>query len=74
MKSRKMAAATAAALWQAAASIAGILSLLPALQLAVAGSVESSWRHGVELQRAAGFGVMMNFWEAHARNAKAPVH
>jgi hypothetical protein len=38
---------------QAFASIANRLNPHRALQLAVAVSVESSWRHGVELQRAA---------------------
>ena len=47
-----MTAAIAVAPSRAFASIADIVSSRPALQLAVAVLVGSSWRHGVELQRA----------------------
>ena len=47
-----MTAAIAVAPWRAFASIADIVNSRPALQFAVAVLVESSWRHGVELQRA----------------------
>ena len=47
-----MVSGTAAALLRVCANIADIVNSHPALQLAAAVLVESSWRHGVELQRA----------------------
>lgn len=75
MKSTRMPAVTAAALSQASASIADILSVYPALQLAGAVVVGSSWRHGgLSSSGRLVWRAMMNFWEAHGCNAKTPRH
>jgi hypothetical protein len=66
---KRVACAAVAAFLRAFASIADIVCSHPALQLAAAVLVESSWRHGVELH---GRSIRSdNFWEAPVRSAKS---